>query len=283
MALRACWRRAALSWKRASAFRDGPWWTGEPLLRATYWPARGAAIRELLRAERKPSETVLAELGADVKGLYALEYVLFDQDGEPAAWQRLSGGSGMRARELVLSYAEDLSALAAAARAVLERGAAGAATPLASSGPERLAKLVALLAANVENSLVARLQLWLWLTRLQRVRAVDIEGGPSRSSPALMLALLQGSQRLYLGAAGGGLADLVDRAAPAVHARVASEFEATASALRTLPAPLETPPAVERARVESALAAAKSLETALKTELPSALGVTLVFSSIDAD
>jgi predicted lipoprotein len=283
LALRACWRRAALAWKRAAAFRGGPWWSGEALLRATYWPARSSAIRELLRAERSPGAALLAELGADVKGLYALEYLLFDQDGEPAAWQRLSGSSGVRARELVFAYAEDLCARAADARAALRRAAPSAAATTALSGPEGLAKVVALLAENIEGSLVARLQVWLWLSSLQRLRTVDIEGGASRSSPALMQAVLLGSQRLYLGGAGGGLADLVERAAPAVHLRVANAFEAANGAFRGLPAPLESAAPVERTRVELALRATKALETALKTELPSALGVTLTFSSIDAD
>jgi predicted lipoprotein len=280
IALRAAWRRAALAWKRASAFRAGPLLTTQALTRASYWPARTAAIREVLAAERAPS---VAELGADVKGLYALEYLLFDQDGEPAAWERLSSGPlAPRARELSCAYADDISAHGESVRNSLV-GAQSFATELVHGGQQSINSLVSLLAESVENLLAARFSLALWLASLQRLRPADLEGGPSRISHELSLALLTGSQRLYLGGGSGGLSELVERAAPAIHRRLVQLFAAAVSSLKACAAPIEQVALSDRKRVEAALGAAKALESALKNDLSSALGVTLAFTALDAD
>lgn len=283
VALRAAWRRAALAWKRASAFREGPLLSSGALARAAYWPTRSAAICEVLRAERAPSAALVAELGADVKGLYALEYLLFDPKSALLPWQRLSGSGGARTRELVCHYAEDVCALAEQALRLLGRGGGSFAISFSRTGQQGLTKLVTVLADAVENLVVARLTLVLWLESMQRLRAVDVEGGPAGISHELALALLLGSQRIYAGARGGGLADLVEHAAPQIHARVKRAFEGSIAALRGFAAPIESVAQRERGRVESALRTAKDLELTLKTELPSALGLTLAFSSLDAD
>lgn len=281
--LRATWRRAALAWKRASAFRAGPLLTSEALARATYWPTRSAAIRDLLEAGASLSASLVAELGADVKGLYALEYLLFDQDGEAPAWERLSGAGGVRARELVCLYADGICAHGESARRLLGSGEQSYAGVLSRGGQESLNRIVSLLAESVENLVVARLTLVLWLASLRRLRSVDVEGGPGRISHELGLALLLGTQQLYLGGSGGGLGELVARAAPQIHQHLSQAFERSIAALRALAAPIESVAVTRRERVEAALGAAKALEMTLKNDLSSALGVTLTFTSFDAD
>jgi predicted lipoprotein len=278
-ALRAAWRRAALAWKRASAFRAGPLLTSEALSRASYWPARSAAIRDVLAGERAPSAPFVAELGADVKGLYALEYLLFDHSGEPAASERLLGAGPARA--LACAYADEVCALGEGAHRSLS--SSGFAHEFASSGQQGLNRLVSLLAESIENLLAARFTLILWLASLERLRPGDVEGGPSRTSHELALELLLASQHLYLGGVSGGLSELVRRAAPAMEAQITRTFVGAVVALQKLAGPLEAVVQQERSRVEGALRAVKALESALKNDLPSALGVTLAFTALDAD
>jgi predicted lipoprotein len=97
------------------------------------------------------------------------------------------------------------------------------------------------------------------------------------------LALLLGSQRLYLGGGSAGLSELVERAAPGIHRRLVEVFAAAVAALRGLTAPIEAVALSDRKRVEVALRALKALEATLKNDLPSSLGVTLAFTALDAD
>ena len=76
---------------------------------------------------------------------------------------------------------------------------------------------------------------------------------------------------------------LPERSAPQVHAHLQRLFASAISELRALAAPLETVAIRRPNQLEAALRTVKTLELALKEELPTALGVTLSFTSLDAD
>ncbi|MFZ5893597.1 MAG: imelysin family protein [Myxococcota bacterium] len=279
MALRAAWRRAALAWRRAAAFRAGPLLDSQALTRVLYWPPRRGAIAEALTSTRDVDASFVAELGADVKGLYALEYCLFDS-AEGSAWAKLGGGSA-HARRLVSLYAEDVCAHAEAAKRALAQ--AGYVKAFTRAGQDSINLLVSLLAENVERFAVARLNVVLWLASMQRLGPLDVEGGPSGSSHELLLALLLGCQRLYAGSVVANLSDLVRGSAERIDAHVTELFARVVAELRALRAPVESVALSQRNRVEAVTSSLRALESALKSELPTALGVTLTFASLDAD
>jgi hypothetical protein len=136
---------------------------------------------------------------------------------------------------------------------------------------------------SVEVYATSRLSLVLWLGPLKRLRRVDVEGGAGRISNDLAVSLLETCEGLYAGSRTGGLAALVRHAAPKIHERVRGAFHAALESARTLGAPLEDVVEPHRAKVDSLMANLKALEIALKSDLASALGVTLDFASGDAD
>jgi predicted lipoprotein len=73
------WRNAVLAWERAIAFQQGPFVDSSALLRAAFWPVRRDAIDERLADTDSADSALLAGLGVDVKGLFALEQLLFDE------------------------------------------------------------------------------------------------------------------------------------------------------------------------------------------------------------
>jgi hypothetical protein len=73
------------------------------------------------------------------------------------------------------------------------------------------------------------------------------------------------------------------RSAPRVHAELERVFASALREVRSFAAPIEDVATHGRSQVESALRALKALERALKQGLPGALGVTLTFTSLDAD
>jgi predicted lipoprotein len=269
-----------LSWKRLSVFRVGPLARSDTLVRVLYWPVRREAVDAALAGTAELDGKFVEAVGADVKGLFALEYLLFDQAGAPSVWQRLAPEANGRTRRLVTAYAEDVKAHAARAARHL-----GGDFPrnFANGGQSSLNQVVSRSIETLENAIGARLALALWLASLDRIDVGSIAGGPSQTSHELLLASLLAAERLYRGRRGGGLETLVAQAAPALAVHISADFSAASSRLRALARPLEQVVKLDRAKVEAAKDAVHALELTIKTELVNALGVTLDFNSADAD
>jgi predicted lipoprotein len=278
------WKKALLAWKRAYCFRNGPLVETNALLRVTFWPTRVTAVEAILRADMPIGQGLLDEQGADVKGLYALEYLLFPGNtDDDAATVRFTGAGGARARSLigalareVQSYSEDVERELADGRAFADRFARG--------GQQSLSKLVGQMTSTVETVAANRLQLVLDLDASQMLKPSEVEGAPSGTSQTIVSTQLEGTQRLYLGSpGGGGISELVRAAAPAIDGKLQPMFAAAIARVHDLGAPLERVVKTNRPALKSAAAAVKTLEIAMKVDLASALGVTLTFQTGDGD
>ncbi len=80
----AVFKRAALAWKQAYAFRLGPFVDSNAFQRAAFWPARATSIDAVLGAPEPIDEQRIEQLGVDARGLWALEYLLFQADNARA-------------------------------------------------------------------------------------------------------------------------------------------------------------------------------------------------------
>jgi predicted lipoprotein len=280
-AARLAWKDAAVAWKRVSALPRGPQGEGEALANAYYFPARAAALDALIVDERPVSAARVQELGADVKGLFGLEWLLFDRKGSTSAPApaRVTGASGDSARSLALALAADVGRLAGDVLRDLGADGESLAEDFAQGGQGTLDRLVNQMVEASETLVEKRLSLVLWMDRVNRLQPGDVEGYSSGTSHELSLALVEALQSLYR----GGLVTLAEAAAPAIAESVGRAFEGAVRSLRELRLPLEDVVQSERQRLEVALNATKELEIALKAELASALGVTLTFSSLDGD
>jgi uncharacterized protein len=282
-AARAEWKRAATVWKRGASFRGGPLVESNALMRAAYWPVRAEAIESLLRATQPVTPGSVEELGADVRGLYALEHLLFDHDPGPRALERFSGAAAGRALSLVRAYAENVVTYADRAAAAFGESAQSFAAAFAGAGQLSVNQLVSQMVEGVETLCESRLATVLWMEKVKRLEAGDVEGWASRISHQLALSSLIGTERLYAGGQSGGLAVIVENAAPEVHRRLRARFDDAIAQLRGLGAPLEAVVRTDPRKLEAAIASVKALEIGLKAELASALGVTLTFTSTDGD
>jgi predicted lipoprotein len=225
----------------------------------------------------------VAELGVDVKGLYALEYLLFPLELDDArAAERFTGSSGRRRAELAAALARSIQRYAKVAAQRLGTGDAYAQS-FARAGNESLSALLAELIATVENVSALRLDYVLKLAESRMLKPREIEGWPSALSHEIALTLVASSERLYRGGSGGGISSLARAVAPAVDERVRAHYAEALEAVRALGAPLERVVRSNREALVRAAGATKKLEIAMKVELTSALGVTLTFASTDGD
>lgn len=274
------WKGAMLKWKRGYCYRNGPLVETAALLRAAFWPARQQAIDAVL-SKQLPAGDFFAELGVDVKGLYALEYLLFGTDKTPPMdANRFAGPDAERTRQFAGALAKDVRAWSEKANTALGDGKA-LATRLANGDKETLSFLVNQMAGTAESVRQQVLQAH-DLAQNGRLRPREIEGWPSGISTEIVDTLVAGIEHLYVGNS-AGLAELVAAVGPELETRIRSAFSNARTTLKALGGPLEVA-AIERpAALAAAMEATKVLELCLKTEFASALGVTLTFTSSDGD
>ncbi|HYQ04519.1 MAG TPA: imelysin family protein [Polyangiaceae bacterium] len=276
---RSAWIDTAVRFKRANAFRDQTLAASSELVRAAFWPPRPRAIDDLVRSDASINVEDIDQLGADVRSLYALEYLLFPElSGSPFA---VDTAEGVRLRQLLVAFAGSVSRRADAA--AKELAATPVAARLAAEGQDAINRLVGLTVGNVEHFVANRLATIVWIASTKRSRAIDIEGGPSGISHKLGAAVMDVTAHLYDGERGPGLGALVAAVAPGVHERVRGDFAAAVASIHEFGQPLEAVALSDRSQLDALLAKLKTLEIALRSELASALGVTLTFSSADAD
>jgi predicted lipoprotein len=283
-AAREAWRAAALPWKRVHVFRTGPIVDTNALLRASFWPARPAAVDAILKGTAPLDARVLDATGVDARGLFGLEHLLFDRETGAAAPARVAGESGSRARAYAALCASDLVKYAELVANALGKDGENYAAAFAEAGQQSVNRLVGHLVESVETLAENRFSLLMWMNRIGRVKPSDVEGFSSGSSKALALATFEAAEAIYYGGEGGfGLGALVEPLSPAVDEKIRAHFVAARGALLAVEGPLEHVVKSDPTKLEATHKALKALEVALKADLTSTLGVTLTFTSADGD
>lgn len=280
---RAAFGQAVLAWKRAQCFKNGPLVETNALVRATFWPPRPAAIEALLNGSDSIDVARIDALGVDVKGLYALEYVLFPVGlADDAALALLSSEPGRRRLRYAAALAASVVDYIRKAVTVMGDGRAFA-QRFAQSVKQSLSKVVLQLTTSVELLAVNRLGAVLGLAESHLLKPSDVEGAASHLSTQIVAAELDGVARLYRGSGRKSLSALVRGVSAPVDDRIQNALRDAEAAVSALHGPLEQLVLEDRALVARALAAVKTLELALKVDLASALGITLSFQAGDGD
>jgi predicted lipoprotein len=278
---RDAWRRALLAWQRTFALQLGPFVTTGALLRASFWPVRHAVLAEIVTGDQTIDAKLIDALGADVKGLFAIEHLLFE--AEPAApdtpW--LSGARRTRAAALALELARYVHLYAGRAAAELGDGEAFKADFVLGEQLS-LSRLVSQMLATVENA-ATRVNRVIELHADRTLQHVAVQAGPSGLSTEMLQTWLSVTQRMYGNGEVDSVAALARAAAPAIADSVQAAFSAASHALLAVHQPLEAAVRTDPAPLATTLRDLKTLEAKLRTELSSALNVTITFTSADGD
>jgi predicted lipoprotein len=279
---RAAWQQALLCWQRTFATQLGPFVTTGALLRASFWPVRRAALAHIVNGSQAIDAKLIEALGADAKGLFAIEHLLFegDPDAPPARW--LNGARRERAGVLCLALARYVESYASRAAAALGSGDEFTAE-FVRGGQLSLSRLVSQMLFTVENAAIRMDRAMLGLRADQRLRRSATQGEPSGLSAELLRTWLATTRRVYAHGEDDGVAALARTAAPAAADSVQAAFSAASRALAAIRQPLETAAHSDPALLSAAIRDLKMLEVTIRSELGSALGVTITFSSADGD
>lgn len=272
---------AALAWQNAYAFRNGPIIETHAFIRSAFWPTRREAVREILDGSDAFDSKFVEGLGVDLKGVFALEHLLFEGPN-PDAEGWLVGPARRRARAFAVALADDALAYATKANRLLGDGAEFA-ERFARGGQESINLLVNQMVGTLETAAARRLEHVVATHANGTLRIKDVQGGACGLSTEIPRAWLATTQRVYLGAEGKGLSQLVAAAAPRIDADLRQAFARANSLMAKIDAPLEQFVTRDSATIAEAVTALKTLEMALRVDLVSALGVTLTFTASDGD
>jgi predicted lipoprotein len=267
-AAQTAFKRATLVWKQAFAFRAGPFVDSEAFQRAAFWPARPTLIDALL-SDREPIDQQRGQqLGVDARGLYALEYLLFDESNAKSVLLP-ADVRGERARAYALEVSANVLGYADRIQRLLGDGSSYAAS-FSKAGKQSVDTLVsqALDTLSVVSGKFAR---------VERARSENrplpfaVEGYLSGSSLDIVLAIVAGTKRLYLGGGSGGLSQLVAFASKPIDDHVCAAFRETEQRLRAVGMPIEVALDAQPARLHSEALAVAELRHVIEVELVSAL------------
>ena len=281
---RTAWRGAARSAACLRSWQKGPVADRDAVAVFYYWQTLPARMNAVLESAQPIDQKRVDELGSTAKGLFAVQYLLFDPAASAAPMSQFLGGEGARRRDFVLALARDVQAKATQVAADWKAtGAETATAQFAKAGQEGVNTLVNQLIPCVELITERQLRFVLSLPHPISRQLDRIERGRSGTSLEGTLAALEGAHRLYRGGDGLGLDDAVKRINPSLEKRVDEHFEAAIGAVRALAMPLETAATQNRAGLQAACDKTHALELLLKVDVASALGVTLTFTATDGD
>jgi predicted lipoprotein len=277
---RAALKSSILAWSQAYAFRRGPIVDSHALLRATFWPPRRGPIVELIAGQQVIDDKLVDSLGVDLKGVFALELLLFAQPlpTEPA-W--LEGALRKRTLALLGALTRDVRAQAERARAALGDGRRFA-REFAEAGQTSLSQIVNDMLVTVETVIGARMEPVLNMQRSGQLDSAQVQGALSGLSTAIPRSWLAALQAQYVHDR-DGLSALVAPLSPEVDQRLRASFRSSLAAFPQANSSLAQWVAAQPAEYERGMRVIKDLEVALKADLASVLGVTLTFTSTDGD
>lgn len=277
------WRATLLAWRRTQSFAHGPVDSLGVYARIQFWPSRRQSIDRVLKANRPFDDRYLQELGANAVGLSALEVLLFDvRETDAARVKAFSGPSGDRRRRYLAALTGELTKQTRHVEQAW-RGAGGYAAGFGAGGQQNLNLLVNDILGAIEAGAQGRLQTVIDKRHQQQFAFDLVEGGLSGTSQDGLLALLTGVQASFTGQAGLGLDDYLKQINPGTARRVEAQFQLSIAAVRAIGMPLERGIEAREVLVRQAHEACRQLEVLVKSEVASALGVTLTFRSTDGD
>ena len=292
------WRAARKPWKQSEAFRFGPVQSSKIGEAIDWWPAKPDNIEARIAGGEPITSELIESIGTSSKGFMAMEYLLFDPEGDRAAvLARLTApDNGARRRAYLLALAENLATKTTALSEAWDPASGNYAGALREAGGAS-ATYVSRKAAvdQVVNRLVVEAEV-IATNKLGKPLGKSSGGAPQpdleeapRSDNSLddVLDGLRGIANVYQGTYGGadglGLGDLVRSKSEPLDASVRGDIEGALLAVSAVPFPLRTAITERPAEANAAYESVRTLKRTLATEVVSVLGVTLTFNDNDGD
>lgn len=295
-AAQTAWRTARTSWKKSEILLLGPTMAGALRPSIDWFPVDTNAMNGSVANDTVVlDEAFIRAGGANVKGMLAIEYFLFDASAPDQVLVRLTTDSAAaRRRAYLVALAGDLEAeglafkdewssekfLAAFTQASINHTAYAAPR-------EAIADVINRLVYIAEKIADMKLARPLGLIDGTGVNPVLEESPRSDSSRQDAIDTLAGVRMTYYATNGGttvySLSDLVKIAGAPIDQRVGERLAAAEAALAAIPTPFAKTLATDPAPIATAEMKLRDLRTIFATEVASNQGATIGFSDNDGD
>lgn len=262
-----------------------------------FWPIRPLVVEAVVVRGDLSAPEKLTKAGAATSGLFALEYLIFDQMldykhrrfhfGPPPepAFKQLTGEEGARRRLYARTLAQHLTLLASGVEQAWNPTGGDEAGRFARDGQKSLNSMVNRLLENLERVCVERLENIALAAKKGDFKpdiAPSFTGGISHlNARSHMTAAIN----QYTGKDGPGIDDYLANFDPELAASLGNGLTNVRTLLEKIDRPIEK--AVQEPELYSVVTNAADLsrriEIAMKTDLCSQLGVTITFDGLDGD
>jgi predicted lipoprotein len=296
------WRDARAYWKRTAAYGFGPAMDLRTETEIDQFPVDPMLIEMAISGQQDAEDggvgvSYIDELGANRRGFHALEYLLFNEQGDAVALERLGADpEATRRLQFLKALAQHLELQVLELRTAWTDGRSNYLDVFTDPGDDNdeyptVKKVVDTLVNECVflSEVIAD-------TRLGKPMGVANAGQPQpelEESPLSDNSLqdvadsLESIRDVYLGTRNGrvgqGITALVQQRSPATDRRVRSALDDAFDAVADVPHPFSEAIVVHRQAVERAYDAVKTLKRVLGTEVVGALGAALKFNDNDGD
>lgn len=296
-AAQSAWRSARSPLKRSEAFFLGPVDTMSIGANLETWPVLESDLDTIVAGADTIDATYVATLGANKKGFFALEVLLFDRDGGDAAVvDRLSGDTNVRRRDLLVAMASDLASNASKladawnpkkgnfAREFSESGKGGTGFDTQKKAFDALVN-ASLRSAEivVATGLAEPIG-----KRNNGVPEPDEQrAGRSDNTRQDIIDQIAGVEAVYRcslnGATGASLSSVVREKTAPIDDAFLQHIKNTQASFDAIPPSFSEALSTSLPVLETAYERSNDLKRSLQTEVSSVLGVTLAFNDTDGD
>ncbi len=291
---RAAWQEARRAWLEAQLYEMGGMTRQHLKAQLAWWPVNGERVHALIAGPQALDAAFLLRQGSTVKGLYAVETLLWPTAGDDTALL-----AELQAQPRRCAYLAAAGGAMAEAWRLADEVWGSPATPLAEF-PDQQAALNALVnrLVFVSQELDGTLGKALGKRSGGQIRPDELPGRLSQGTVRGLLDGLCGIRTVWEGRraapcadaapaegppAPGSLASLTAARSPEAAAGVGKALAEAAAAVEALPEPVEDLLAENPAQVEATFQTLKALQRTLATQLVGALGVNLTFNANDGD
>lgn len=272
--------------------KDMAFWT------AIFYPHTSSRTMETVSHGSKPIDQNFIELlGSSAKGFYAIEYLLFDLPQGSVKIGSETNGAARLSTKLLLEaenpLAERRRIYVAELAGNLDRHLQEAVKEVeskefsdrfAGGNGDSIDLLVKQIVESIETGLHQPLKSYMDQFALGKLSYDKVEGMASETSLPGMKAIVEGVQSFYLCGQGGlGIQDYVRHANPDLAERLDQQFKDTIAAFDAIKLPLDKAFVTRWSSIVMLENECRKLERVFKTDVVSALGATVMFSTNDGD
>ncbi|GAB3802777.1 imelysin family protein [Spirosoma humi] len=299
LAAQQAWLAMALVWKQASVFKQGP--IEDKFLASNIdFSTKGVYLNPTLLEKAITDGTTIDNAyieskGSTVKGIHAIEYLLFDKSQNNAAIiGTYTASNGVNRMAYVKALATNLKNQA---KIILDDWKGSYVTTFINADGRDINSSLGILSNKLIDLIYTIRDERIGAPKGNRNNGVPqpdlAESAVSNSSIALVINELKGLENAFLGRTpagvdGIGLDDLLDKLGATsgtdrLSTKIKTQFASVYTKLNAIPVPLQTAVVSNKTEVQAAYDEIKKLQVMMEVDMINNLGVLLTFSDNDGD